>query len=431
MFLENTIKYNPELIKIAVDLHQSGEIPANTYLIDVDMVFENTKIIVEEAKKYGISLYFMSKQFNRNPLISLAIVKAGIPGAVAVDIQGAKNLNRYNIPISHVGHLVQIPKNEIEDVLNMNPEVITVYSVEKAKQISQIAIKNNKKQNILLRIRGKDDVIFPIEDGGFKIEEIENIYEEIRSYKGVEIVGTVAFPCTLYCDQTCKGEPTNNFDTIIKAAKKLEKLGVEVKQVNASGDTSSRMIKIVAKNGGTHCEPGHGLFASTPWHIKESLPEKPSMVYVNEVSHIWNNKGFIFGGGFYRDGLTGGFQGNYYKFRRKLNWNPYALVGNSSNNIFNNKIPVESTSFLGCNNATDYMSVICPDINKKIDIGDTVIYGFRTQVFVTRAYVAVVKGVRNKPKLLGVFDRSNNLLDKNFYPATNSEQKIKELYSEI
>jgi len=434
MFLENTIKYNPKLIRIGVELHQSGRIPANTYLIDIDTAKRNAQIMKKEAEQYGIKLYMMTKQFNRNPLVSWAIVKAGIPSSVAVDTQCAKNLNRYKIPVGHIGHLVQIPRSEIEDMLDMNPEIITVYGIEKAKQISDVALKKGKVQKIMLRIRNADDMVYPNEDGGFLLSEVESAYSKIINFKGVEIAGVVSYPMFLYCEKTGKGEPAPNFWSAMKAAEILKKLGAKIEQINCPGDTSTKMIKVIADNGGTHGEPGHGFFGSTPWHLYEELPEKPCMVYVNEITHFYGSKAYVPGGGFYACNVTGGMEGFYFDFRRQHNsWTPNALVGNSPENIFDNKVPVIKETFLGVNhNATDYISELYPKPGSNLKVGDTVIYGFRAQVFVTRAYVAIVKGVQgDNPELLGVFDRSNNLLDERLYPVKNSEDRVLELIDKL
>ncbi|WP_435873794.1 hypothetical protein [Polycladomyces subterraneus] len=44
-------------------------------------------------------------------------------------------------------------------------------------------------------------------------------------------------------------------------------------------------------------------------------------------------------------------------------------------------------------------------LDQNLTIGDTVIMAFRTQVFVTRSDVAVVKGLSSgKPELVGIYD---------------------------
>jgi len=433
MFLDLIIRRNPNLIYTAVELHQSGQIPANTYVIDLEGVKRNAKILNEESKRTGVRLYFMTKQFNRNPLVSAIIQHAGIPSAVAVDVQGAKALHRYGIKVGHVGHLVQIPNHEIQDILEMNPEIITVFSIEKAKRISDIASKLGKVQNLLLRVRTQGDIIYPNEEGGILRENLKKAVDQISKYRNVKISGVVTFPATLYHEESKRVVPTPNFRSIVEAASELRKLGCEITQINAPGATSAKVLQIIAEAGGTHGEPGHGLIGTTPWHLYEDLPEIPCMVYVNEISHFFNNKAYVFGGGFYACD-TPPEKGLYHEFRMRTAWTPNALVGNSPENILKTKVGVEKSSFFGRTlNATDYYGgTLCPTPGQNLKMGDTVIYGFRAQVFTTRSYVAVVDGIQsNNPKLLGVFDRSNNLLDRHGYPVKYGEEKVKAMIQDL
>jgi len=141
MFLEKTIDRNPNLIKAAFYLHQEGVISPDTYVLDYDMILENAKMMKKEADKYGIKLYFMGKQIGRNPLICKALVDMGFEGAVAVDYKDAKIHIENGIKLGHVGHLVQIPKNDVELIVSARPQTISIYSIEKAKEISKAAVK--------------------------------------------------------------------------------------------------------------------------------------------------------------------------------------------------------------------------------------------------------------------------------------------------
>ena len=141
MFLNTLKKRNPELIEIAVDFHQNRILPPNTWIIDLDTIASNAQILAEKAREYHLTTYVMSKQFCRNPLVNLVAIKNGLYKVVAVDIQGAKILPRYGVPIGHIGHLNQIPRCDLEFALNLNPDVITVFSLEFAEEISQIAQK--------------------------------------------------------------------------------------------------------------------------------------------------------------------------------------------------------------------------------------------------------------------------------------------------
>ncbi|MDI6871501.1 MAG: alanine racemase [Bacillota bacterium] len=428
MFLELTRRRNPDLIRAAVRLHRERVIPANTYVIDLDTVIANARAIAEAAERTGIQNYFMSKHFNRNPLVSWAIVRAGLPGAVAVDVQCAKYLWRFGVPVKHVGHLVQIPHSEVPHVLEMEPEVWTIYSVDKARELSEAAERMGRVQPILLRVRAPQDIIYPNEEGGIWESDLEDAVKQISRMKGVRIAGTVTFPGTLVSEAAKGGTATVNFQTAVRAAGQLRRWGFEVTQINTPGATSSAMLPVIREHGGTHGEPGHGVMGTTPWHLLEDLPERPAMVYVNEVSHTFEDKAYCFGGGFYACD-TPANRGDDTPFRLSRRWEPHAYVGQSPEDIFDRRLPVDVGSFFGRTlNATDYyggtMLMERPD---QVKSGDTVIFGFRAQVFTTRSHVAVVRGVSGTPRLVGLFDRANNLLDEKGYPVPDSVSAVREL----
>jgi predicted amino acid racemase len=433
MYLDAIAKRNPALVRAGVMLHQSGAIPANTYVIDLDTVRRNAEAMVKEAKRVGISLYFMSKHFNRNPLVAHTVLAAGIPAAVAVDVQDAQYLHRFNVPIGHVGHLVQIPKHSLKSVLTMRPEVMTIFSVAKARQVSDVATELGMVQDILLRVRAKNDIIYPNEEGGIWEHDLDAAAQELATLKGVRIVGVVTFPATGYNPKTKRQEAAPNFATIRRAAARLKQLGFEIKQVNAPAASSTVGFETVARNGGTHAEPGHALIGTTPAVLyDENAPETPAMIYVSEVSHLFEDKAYVFGGGFYACDTTANV-GDDTDFHGLTPWVCRAFVGRSPEDIFNTKVPVDIGSFFGRTiNATDYYGgTLCPTGPTDIQVGDTAIYGFRAQVFTTRGQVAVIDHVDSTPRLLGLFDRSNNLMDDMGAPLEDSTRRVKELLRSV
>jgi predicted amino acid racemase len=75
------------------------------------------------------------------------------------------------------------------------------------------------------------------------------------------------------------------------------------------------------------------------------------------------------------------------------------------------KNPVDAEHYRGL---IDYHARLYKDsAASPINVGDTAVYAFRAQMFVTRSQVAVVSGIKeNNPKLLGIFDHANNLIDR-------------------
>ena len=121
MFLERIRQRNPQLLQAVTKLHQEGSLPANTWVIDLDVIAENAAILSRAARESGLHTYVMTKQYARNPLVTRVAIDRGLGAPVAVDVQCAKMLQRYGIPIGHVGHLNQIPRHEIADALAMKP----------------------------------------------------------------------------------------------------------------------------------------------------------------------------------------------------------------------------------------------------------------------------------------------------------------------
>ena len=110
-------KRNPKLVEASVELHQSGAIPPDCYVVDLDMLRKNVKKIKVSVEKLGLNCFVMTKQFNRNPSMISLFIEEGLDKFVAVDYECAYLLNKQRANVSHVGHLVQIPRHRTMDIL--------------------------------------------------------------------------------------------------------------------------------------------------------------------------------------------------------------------------------------------------------------------------------------------------------------------------
>ncbi|MDA4137146.1 MAG: alanine racemase [Thaumarchaeota archaeon] len=413
-YMDSLVSRNPTLLEAAFMFHQSGRIPPNTYLLDLDAHRKNARMMVDEAAKHDVSLYFMSKQVNRNPLICKAVLAEGFSGMVAVEMQCARSLHRYGIKVSHVGHLVQVPVNDIDYVLSMEPEVWTVYSFENARAISERAQKTGRSQDLLVQPIGPDDLFFDSMSGGIPEGEIVQTVQKINSLPGVRVVGTTSFPCMLYNIAAHEVRPISNFMTAVRAARTLEEeLGIEITQVNAPGNNHTTTMKTVAENGGTHAEPGSGMLGGNTAHTFHDEPELPAFVYVTEVSHLLGDKAYAHGGGMAFPGGGWGLlpDGTLWEGGNRIAMD--ALVGRDLASGRSNRL----RSVLSSADPFNYNLPL--QLNgKKAAVGDTVAYGFITpQVFVSRSWNAVVEGIsENDPRLLGVFDQGGHLVDSKGRP---------------
>jgi predicted amino acid racemase len=409
-YLRSLIRRNPALIEAAVSFHQRGEIPPNTYVLDLDTHRRNGKATTDEAAKFGIALYFMSKAIGWNPIVTKSVIDQGFLGAVAVESQGAKVLHKHGIKVSHVGHLVQIPVHDIDYILSMEPEVWTVYSVENARAVSEVARRRGRIQNLLIRPVGREDIFYETMSGGIPENQVVDAVKKINSFEGVRVVGTTSFPCMLYDVGKRKIVVVPNFETAVRAARTLEsQLGMEITQINTPGNNNLSAMKIIAENGGTHGEPGVGVSGANTLNAMTEQVEIPAFVYVSEISHWLNEKLYAHGGGLNVPGGGWGLypDGSLWGGGNSINLS--ALVGSTSASAISNVVKVKNPG----KDPHNYNITLLPE-DKKFSVGDAVIFGFvPPQVFVSRAWHVVVSGLEdNNPQLVGIFDQGNNLIDK-------------------
>lgn len=378
MFIDIVQKKNPDLIKVAIELHQNGEILPDTYVLDVDAILENGRALCKKAEENGIKLYAMTKQFGRVPYLAKKLVEIGFAGIVTVDFKEALVMMDNGVKLGNVGHLVQIPSSLVDKVLRNSPEIITVYSLEKIKEIDLAAKKYGKVQDIMLRVLERDSKIYSGQSGGFYLDQIEELTKEVLKLKNVRINGLTSFPCFLYnCDKNII-EGTKNIESIKKAEKILKELGISVQQLNMPSATSLQNIESIKAYGGTHGEPGHALTGTTPFNSKNLEGEIPGIIYVSEVSHNLDEKSYCYGGGHYRrSGISS------------------VLIGKNVENLKRCSITPPTMESI------DYYF----ELSENNSIGDTVIGAFRTQIFVTRSSVALVEGIKTgNPKVVGIYD---------------------------
>ena len=215
MFLNKMIERNSKLIETSFQLHQMGKILPDSYVVDMDTLLENAKLILDEGRKYHIDQYFMLKQLGRNPIIAQELMKLGFKGAVVVDFKEALVMMKHHIPICNVGHLVQMPKQQVQKLVDYGCDYFTVFSMEKVREIDQAARRANRVQKLLLKVVGSDDMIYSGQTAGFRLEELENIAEQIKQFDHVSIEGVTSFPCFLYSENEKKITPTNNLNQCI------------------------------------------------------------------------------------------------------------------------------------------------------------------------------------------------------------------------
>ena len=106
---------------------------------------------------------------------------------------------------------------------------------------------------------------------------------------------------------------------------------------------------------------------------------------MTEVSHLIGTEAYCFGGGLYIDPVF-----SDYQVRAVVSPEPTSLAAA----VYNVEIPPPA--------AIDYYGMIdASPGNAQIRVGDTVVFGFRPQIFVTRAYTVGVSGLSGEEPVVG------------------------------
>jgi predicted amino acid racemase len=376
MFLEPLLRRNRAFVDAAVELHRAGVLPANSYVLDLDAVRHNARLLRAEADRLGLELFAMTKQVGRNPAFLAALRDEGVDRCVAVDMACARVVHREGLTVGHIGHLVQIPAGEAGAAASMRPANWTVFSEHKAREAAAAATAIGQQQDLLARIHAPQDTFYSGHEGGFAAAEIERVAESLDGLEGARFAGITTFPALLYDAEAQLVSPTPNLSTLARAAAALGS-GV---RVNAPGTTSVEVLSMLAEHGATQVEPGHALTGTTPLHAIRDLPELPAALYLSEVSHQYGGRAYFFGGGTYVDPV----------------FPPYRLRAFVDDRLIDAELPAPA--------AIDYYGQLIPgDAAAVPSAGETVVLGFRIQAFVTRAYVAAIEGVSTgAPQLAGI-----------------------------
>lgn len=395
MFLQSLLHKNPAFVETVVALHQSGSIPANSYAIDLDAISANTSHLMGEARALGLTVYAMTKQLGRAPGVLDAMTGAGVDGYVAVDMGCARPIAANGHNLGHIGHLVQVAAGEAGEAMAMQPDYWTVFSPNKAAEASAAAARIGRVQDLLVRVFAPGDEFYSGHEGGIPLEDLPAMIGHIAGLPGVRFAGLTTFPALLFDPATGRARTTPNMATLTRAAESVQQHrgeDQEILQINAPGTTSTAVLAQLAEAGATQVEPGHGLTGTTPLHAVGDLPEQPAVCYVSEVAHIHQGTPFCFGGGLYIDPVFGDYQTT-------------AVVAHDPSEAATKPMAVDMPDPA----AIDYYTKLKPESDRTVSEGDTVVFGFRIQAFVTRAFVVGVAGVRSgAPSVAGIWDVLGN-----------------------
>ncbi len=390
MFLRSLLQHNPRFVEAAVGLHQAGRVPANSCVLDLDTIEANTALLCGRAHDLGLTVYAMTKQIGRAPGALGAMARGGADGFVAVDMACARPIARNGHRLGHLGHLVQVPRAEAAEAAGLEPDYWTVFSANKAAEAAAAARACGRSQRLLVRVFDPGDEFYSGHEGGVVLDDLPAMIDRIASLQGVEFAGLTTFPALLFSSETGAARLTRNVDTLARAAEIAGRhpASPERLELNLPGTTSTEVLGLLADSGGTQVEPGHGLTGTTPLHAVGDLPEQPAVLYLSEVAHVHQGVPFCFGGGLYIDPVFAD-----YEVR--------AVVAHDPSEVSTDPVRADMPDPA----AIDYYAKLHPEGRRTVAEGATVVFGFRVQAFVTRAFVVGIEGVsRGEPRVAGVWN---------------------------
>ncbi len=139
----------------------------------------------------------------------------------------------------------------------MRPEYWTIYSYEKAKEISK-ALPEGWEQKVMIRIYADGDTYYKGHEGGFPATDVVEVAKNIDAMPGLKFAGITTFPTQLFNAESCTVRHTHNYTTLLEAKKALEAARYENIEVNAPGTTSSHLFEEMGESG---CDAGR----TGPW----------------------------------------------------------------------------------------------------------------------------------------------------------------------
>ena len=390
MFLRSLLARNPQFVQAGVELHQEGQIPANSCVLDLDAIEANTAGLCRQAHRLGLTVYAMTKQIGRAPGALAAMTSGGVDGFVAVDMACARPIVREGHNLGHLGHLVQVPRAEAGEAAGLEPDYWTVFSENKAKEAAAAAHRRQRSQRLLVRVFADGDEFYAGHEGGVALDDLSAMIDRIAAMPGAEFAGLTTFPALLFDSGSGRARITPNVETLARAAEIARRRPTcpETLEINAPGTTSTEVLGLLSDSGATQVEPGHGLTGTTPLHAVRELPEQPAVLYLSEVAHIHQGVPLCFGGGLYVDPVFGDYQVR-------------AVVAHDPSEISTEPVAVDMPDPA----AIDYYARLHSGDGRTAAEGATVVFGFRVQAFVTRTLVVGLAGVsEGETRVAGVWN---------------------------
>lgn len=260
------------------------------------------------------------------------------------------------------------------------------FNQEKAAAAGEASARLGRSQALLARIFADGDIFYMGHEGGFPAEEVVRVAESFDRLPGAHFARNHHLPGATIRRRRPAGEGHAELKDFGKGRSGFARGRAQGDRDQCTGHHFNRgdgNARRCGRNaGGTRSR----IDRYDPFHAVRDLPELPAVLYLSEIAHLHQGKPYCFGGGLYIDPVF-----PEYDVR--------AWVGKDGQEAMRNAISVKIPPA----NAIDYYGILQPERAGQARVGDTVIFGFRIQAFVTRAFVVPVSGVaQGKPVVEGV-----------------------------
>jgi predicted amino acid racemase len=404
VLLDAALERNPGLLEAAIELHQRGDIPAGTHVIDLDALADNARAIVEASRRHAVRVLAVTKQSGHHPHAAAVVLEQGVEAITAVEAVQAHRLHRYGFPLGVVGHTSQLPRHQVEAIVCMRPRAVTVYSVEAARAVSAAAARLGVVQPLYVCVANPDDAGLNDElFGGWSERKCVDGVRRIAALPAVQVAGLAQHVTIDYGANADprQARPTEAFFTTVRARETLEReLGLSGLALNCAGNCNAVTVDVLARYGATEIEPGLALIGCARFHALGEMPERPAQVFVSEITHHWRDHAYGVGGGF---SFVWGLPGST---------SPIAgLAGRDLTAARKCRLPFAGQPWYEMHGRFHD-----PDV--RAQVGDTLLFVHHAQANMERGYVAAVSGIASgTPRVEALCDACSTVLDDTLAPV--------------
>jgi predicted amino acid racemase len=247
-------------------------------IVDLRKIEQNTKAVVAECKKHGISVTAVSKCYLAMPEIVEAQIRGGVDMLADSRLKNIKRLKNY--PLKKM--LIRIPMiSEVDDIVkfadySMNSEFKTI------KALSDAAIKHGEIHKIIFMVDIGD-----LREGCLP-ENALPILSEIVKLKGILLDGIAA-------NFGCFGgvmPDYNNLSILVKLANDVkEKFGINVSFISGGNSfTYTAMVRGECPKEINHFRFGDILLTGYDSRLEEVVPgaERDAVTLMAELIEIYS-----------------------------------------------------------------------------------------------------------------------------------------------